>query len=104
MSGFVRFCPEMSKAKMCYSIIVKIKDESSLQQVGFSFGRSKVARRGTMVIARDEFGNERSYQSVNGAVVELNISPTTIRRYAKYGGKVMTRFGLMEIETRPSEI
>ena len=59
-----------------------------------------MARAGRIVAAKDENGREYIYQSVNSAVAELNISPTTIRRYAKNGGKVMTRLGLVEIGFR----
>lgn len=56
--------------------------------------------RGHIVIARDEEGKEYEFPSVNMAVVHLNISPTTIRRYARDGGWIMTRLGLMEIGIR----
>lgn len=56
--------------------------------------------RGHIVIARDEEGKEYEFPSVNNAVVHLNIAPTTIRRYAVNGGRVMTRLGLVEIEYR----
>lgn len=56
--------------------------------------------RGRIVIARDEEGKEYEFPSVNMAVVHLNISPTTIRRYARDGGRIMTRIGLMEISIR----
>ena len=59
-----------------------------------------MARAGRIVVAKDENGREYIYQSVNSAVAELNISPTSIRRYAKNGGTVMTRFALLEIEFR----
>ena len=63
----------------------------------------KMARAGRVVAAKDENGREYIYQSVNGAVAELNISPTTIRRYAKNGGTVMTRFGMVKIEFRDED-
>lgn len=53
--------------------------------------------RGHIVIARDREGKEYAFPSVNNAVVHLNIAPTTIRRYAKDGGWIMTRLGLVEI-------
>ena len=62
-----------------------------------------MARAGRIVAAKDENGREYIYQSVNGAVAELNISPTTIRRYAKNGGTVMTRFGMVKIEFRDED-
>ena len=72
--------------------------------MGFYIGWNEedliMARAGRIVAAKDENGREYIYQSVNSAVAELNISPTTIRRYAKNGGTVMTRFGLVEIEFR----
>ena len=62
-----------------------------------------MARTGRVVAAKDENGREYIYQSVNSAVPELNISPTTIRRYAKNGGIIMTRLGLVEIEFRDED-
>ena len=59
-----------------------------------------MARAGHVLVAKDEEGKEYVFQSVNNAVMHLNISPTTIRRYAKNGGKVMTRLGLVEIGFR----
>ena len=59
--------------------------------------------RGHIVIARGKEGKEYEFPSVNNAVMHLNISPTTIRRYAKNGGKVMTRLGLVEIEFRDED-
>ena len=61
-----------------------------------------MAREGTIVTAIDEEGKEWVFPSVNAAVPELNISPTTIRRYAKNGGKVVTRLGLVELKTKKS--
>ena len=61
-----------------------------------------MARAGHVLVAKDEDGKEHVFQSVNNAVMHLNISPTTIRRYAKNGGKIMTRLGLAEIEFRES--
>ena len=61
-----------------------------------------MAREGTVVTAIDEEGKEWVFPSVNSAVTPLNISPTTIRRYAKNGGKVMTRVGLVELKTKKS--
>ena len=61
-----------------------------------------MAREGTVVTAIDEEGKEWIFPSVNSAVTPLNISPTTIRRYAKNGGKVMTRVGLVELKTKKS--
>ena len=61
-----------------------------------------MAREGTIVTAIDEEGKEWIFPSVNAAVPVLNISPTTIRRYAKNGGKVMTRVGLVELKTKKS--
>ena len=62
-----------------------------------------MARAGHVLVAKDEEGKEHVFQSVNNAVMHLNISPTTIRRYAKNGGKVMTRLGLVEIEFRDED-
>ena len=62
-----------------------------------------MARAGHVLVAKDEEGKEYVFQSVNSAVAELNISPTTIRRYAKNGGNVMTRFGLVAIEFRDED-
>ena len=59
-----------------------------------------MAREGSVVTAIDEDGKEWVFPSVNGAVIHLNISPTTIRRYAKDGGKIMTRLGLVEISIK----
>ena len=59
-----------------------------------------MAREGSVVTAIDEEGKEWVFSSVNGAVIHLNISPTTIRRYAKDGGKIMTRLGLVEISIK----
>ena len=59
-----------------------------------------MAREGSVVTAIDEEGKEWVFPSVNGAVAPLNISPTTIRRYAKDGGKIMTRLGLVEISIK----
>ena len=61
-----------------------------------------MAREGTVVTAIDEEGKEWIFPSVNSAVTPLNISPTTIRRYAKNGGKVVTRLGLVELKTNKS--
>ena len=61
-----------------------------------------MAREGTIVTAIDEGGKEWIFPSVNSAVTPLNISPTTIRRYAKNGGKVVTRLGLVELKTKKS--
>ena len=61
-----------------------------------------MAREGTIVTAIDEEGKEWVFPSVNAAVPVLNISPTTIRRYAKNGGKVVTRLGLVEQKTKKS--
>ena len=63
----------------------------------------QVARAGRIVVAKDEGGNEYIYQSVNSAVASLNIAPTTIRRYAREGGKIMTRVGLVQIEIKDEE-
>ena len=54
-------------------------------------------------MAKDEGGNEYIYRSVNSAVASLNIAPTTIRRYAREGGKIMTRVGLVQIEIKDEE-
>lgn len=59
-----------------------------------------MAREGSIVTAIDEEGKEWVFPSVNGAVAPLNISPTTIRRYAKEGGKIMTRVGWVEISIK----
>ena len=59
-----------------------------------------MAREGSIVTAIDEEGKEWVFPSVNGAVAPLNIYPTTIRRYAKEGGKIMTRVGLVEISIK----
>ena len=59
-----------------------------------------MAREGSVVTAIDEDGKEWVFPSVNGAVIHLNISPTTIRRYAKDGGKIMTCVGLVEISIK----
>lgn len=56
--------------------------------------------RGHIVIARGKEGKEYEFPSVNNAVMHLNIAPTTIRRYAKDGGLIMTRLGLVEITFR----
>ena len=61
-----------------------------------------MASEGTIVTAIDEEGKEWVFPSVNAAVPVLNISPTTIRRYAKNGGKVVTRLGLVELKTKKS--
>lgn len=61
-----------------------------------------MAREGTVVTAIDEEGKEWVFPSVNAAVPVLNISPPTIRRYSKNGGKVMTRVGLVELKTKKS--
>ena len=61
-----------------------------------------MAREGTIVTAIDEEGKEWVFPSVNAAVPVLNISPTTIRRYAKNGGKVVTRLGVVELKTKKS--
>ena len=61
-----------------------------------------MAREGTIVTAIDEEGKEWTFPSVNAAVPVLNISPTTIRRYAKNSGKVVTRLGLVELKTKKS--
>ena len=61
-----------------------------------------MAREGTIVTAIDEEGKEWVFPSVNAAVPVLNISPTTIRMYAKNGGKVVTRLGLVELKTKKS--
>ena len=75
--------------------------------MGFYIGWNEedliMARAGRIVVAKDENGREYIYQSVNSAVAELNISPTTIRRYAKNGGIIMTRLGLVEIEFRDED-
>ena len=75
--------------------------------MGFYIGWSEedliMARTGRIVAAKDENGRVYIYQSVNSAVAELNISPTTIRRYAKNGGAVITRFGMVEIEFRDED-
>ena len=75
--------------------------------MGFYIGWNEedliMARAGRIVVAKDETGREYIYQSVNSAVAELNISPTTIRRYAKNGGIIMTRLGLVEIEFRDED-
>ena len=62
-----------------------------------------MARAGRIVVAKDEGGNEYIYQSVNSAVASLNIAPTTIRRYAREGGKIMTRVGIVQIEIKDEE-
>ena len=61
-----------------------------------------MAREGTVVTAIDEEGKEWVFLSVNAAVPVLNISPTTIRRHSKNGGKVMTRVGIVELKTKKS--
>ena len=75
--------------------------------MGFYIGWNEedliMARAGRIVVAKDENGREYIYQSVNSAVAELNIAPTTIRRYAKNGGIIMTRLGLVEIEFRDED-
>ena len=75
--------------------------------MGFYIGWNEedliMARAGRIVVAKDENGREYIYQSVNSAVAELHISPTTIRRYAKNGGIIMTRLGLVEIEFRDED-
>ena len=50
------------------------------------------------IIVITEDGLERRFPSVNGAVVDLNISPTTIRRYAKTGAEIQTKLGMMTIK------
>lgn len=62
-----------------------------------------MAREGSVVTAIDEEGKEWVFPSVNGAVIHLNISPTTIRRYAKNGGKIMTRLGFVELTIKKVE-
>ena len=62
-----------------------------------------MARAGRIVVAKDENGKEYTYQSVNSAVAALNIAPTTIRRYARDGGRIMTRVGLVQIEIKIEE-
>ena len=61
-----------------------------------------MAREGTIVTAIDEEGKEWVFRSVNAAVPVLNIYATTIGRYAKNGGKVVTRLGLVELKTKKS--
>ena len=62
-----------------------------------------MAKAGRIVVAKDENGKEYIYQSVNSAVAALNIAPTTIRRYARGGGRIMTRVGLVQIEIKDDE-
>ena len=62
-----------------------------------------MAREGSVVTAIDEEGKEWVFPSVNGAVIHLNISPRTIRRYAKNGGKIMTRLGFVELTIKKVE-
>ena len=50
------------------------------------------------IIVITEDGLERRFPSVNGAVVDLNISPTTIRRCAKTGTEIRTKLGLVTIK------
>ena len=50
------------------------------------------------IIVITEDGLERRFPSVNGAVVDLNISPTTIRRYAKTGAGIQTKLGMVTIK------
>ncbi len=50
-----------------------------------------------IIVTTDE-GKELRFPSVNGAVVDLNISPTTIRRCARTGSEIRTKLGLVTIK------
>lgn len=57
-----------------------------------------ILRGAHLIIVITEDGLERRFPSVNGAVVDLNISPTTIRRCAKTGTEIRTKLGLVTIK------
>lgn len=50
------------------------------------------------IIVTTEDGLEKRFPSVNGAVVDLNISTTTIRRCARTGTEIQTKLGLVTIK------
>lgn len=54
--------------------------------------------RGHDVIIRYGDGMEQILPSVTAAVIHLNISASTIRKYAKSGKAVDTKFGVVTIK------
>lgn len=54
--------------------------------------------RGHDVIIRYGDGTEQTLSSVTAAVIHLNISASTIRKYAKSGKAVDTKFGVVTIK------
>ena len=54
--------------------------------------------RGHDVIIRYVDGTERILPSVTAAVIHLNISASTIRKYAKSGKEIDTKFGEVTIK------
>ena len=54
--------------------------------------------RGHDVIIRYGDGKEQTLPSVTAAVIHLNISASTVRKYAKSGKAVDTKFGEVSIK------
>ena len=54
--------------------------------------------RGHDVFIRYVDGSEQTLPSVNAAVIHLNISASTIRKYGKSGKAVDTKFGEVTIK------
>ena len=75
-------------------MIAKVRGKESSRASAFQEG----CMRGRDVIIRYGDGTEQTLPSVTAAVMHLNISASTIRKYGKSGKAVDTKFGEVTIK------